>query len=1028
VFLFSALALAAVSALPMTPVKLKCEYQVDPLGVDAERPRLSWTLESGRNGARQTAFQIRVGSGAGKTDLWDTGRVASTDTVNIPYAGTPLASSQRVTWSVRVWDENGKPSAWSRPAAWTMGLLCTEDWQAKWITALGAKDDAVRKARGYHALETRQENEVKWVQVDLGRPIYIDQVRIYPMRHAGVAGFGFPLRFRVEASEDPRFARKRMIADFTKQDFPSPGDEPVSLQSRLTARYIRVTATKLWKRDWAYCFALNQIEVLSEGKNVALHAAVSSKDSHERDGWAMAAFTDGLHGDSATKYETVELGRRFTVKPKLRRAIAHVTGLGQYELTLNGQKVGHDLLSPGWTNYRKTVLYDTRDVTSLLRRGENDASILLGNGMYRVHGGRYTKFTGSFGPLRAIAQLRLEYADGTVDVIGTDEHWEARPGPVTFSCIYGGEDFDGRRVGHGDWEPVRVLEGPGGALEGASHAAPPVRAFDVLKPVAVRKIGADTAVYDLGQNASLMPRLEVSGPPGSIVRVTPAELLNPDGSVDRGSVGGGEAYWQYTLRGKGREVYFPKFWYHGSRYLQVERIAAKGKPLPRVLDLEGHVVHTSSAPVGTFESSNELFNQIHTLVRWAQRSNLVSVITDCPHRERLGWLEQYHLNGPSLRYEFDLAQLFEKGMQDMADSQLESGLVPDIAPEYVVFQGGFRDSPEWGSAYILVPWQQYLWTGDVDLLRRHYEGMKRYVAYLGSRSKDRIVSHGLGDWYDIGPRGPGVAQLTPIALTATAFYFQDTQILAQTARLLGKAEEAERYSQEASRIREAFNETFFDASKGYYSTGSQTANAIPLVMGLAPQSAREAVLGQIVRDVQERDNAITSGDVGYRYLLRALADGGRSDLVYEMNRGSDHPGYGYQLKMGATSLTEAWDAGRGSSQNHFMLGQINEWFYHDLAGIAPSEEGPGFRHIVFRPAFVGDLKWVRASLDSIRGRIESSWRRENGAATLDVLVPPNCTATVVLPPESQAVAGSVMTIESGVFRIGSGRYAFKTNL
>ncbi len=761
-----------------------------------------------------------------------------------------------------------------------------------------------------------------------------------------------------------------------------------------------------------------------------------------------------------TSTATTLLRREFPVRPGLVRALIHVTGVGHYDLSVNGAKVGDQLLSPGWTDYRKTILYDTFDITGLLRAGAPNAlGIVLGNGMYHVPRieGRYTKFVGSQGPRRAMARLRLDYADGTGELVPTDARWEVAPGPVTFSHVYGGEDYDARLEPVGwdlpaftapastpAWSPAAELSGPGGELRGLSHAAPPLRAIEELRPVATREIRPDVAVYDLGQNAALMPRLSVCGPAGTVVRITPAELLHPDGTVDRESVGRPPAHWQYTLAGAATpETWFPRFFYHGARYLQVESFpAAPGETLPRVESLTGVVVHPSSAPVGDFATSSDLFNRIRTLVRWAQRSNLVSVITDCPHREKLSWLEQYHLNGPSLRYEHDLAALFGKTFQDMADAQTFEGLVPDIAPEYTVFKNGFRDSPEWGSALVLAAWQHYVFTGDTAPFVLHYDAMCRYVGYLGTRTLDHLLSHGLGDWYDIGPDKPGRAQLTPPRLTATAIYYEDLIALSRIAVLLGKSEDAARYAAVAAEVKTAFNRDLFQPDTGVYATGSQTANAMPLVLGLVEPARAPAVLDAIVADIRARGDAISAGDVGYRYLLRALADGDRSDVVFAMNNQSEKPGYGYQLERGATSLAEAWNAEARSSQNHFMLGQITEWFYHDLAGIQPDASAPGFRRFVIKPAIVGDLTWVRASYESPQGRITSAWRRTADRLELDLVIPPNTSATVHVPaaePRHVKESGKTASRAKGVrllghdsdravFNVGSGAYRFTAPL
>ena len=884
----------------LTPAQLRCEYAVDPLGIDVPAPRLFWTVESKERGQRQSAYLILAASSVASLkkdhgDLWDSGKVASDETIHIPYAGHELKSSQQVFWKVRVWDKDGGASAWSEPVTWTMGVLATNDWQAAWICAPGAT-------------------------------------------------------------------------------------------------------------------------------------------------------------------ETLLLRKEFVIRAGLVRAIAHVCGLGQYEMTLNGTKAGDDLLSPGWTDYNNTALYDTKDVTSLVREGRNAIGLTLGNGMYNVvRRNRFAKFTGSFGALRAICQLRLEYADGSVQMVGTDETWRTQAGPITFSNIYGGEDYDARLKPTGwdspgfddnGWRSAVPVIRPPGKLCGHSAATEPIRAMEVRQPVAKRALAEPgVVVYDLGQNASYMPRIRVSGLMGSVVRLTPAEIVNEDGSINRSTMGGasrGSSWWEYTKGTDGEESWSPQFCYIGCRYLEARCFPAKpGGDPPRIESLEGVIVQSAVAPAGGFVCADELLNRIRSLVRWAQRANLMSVLTDCPHREKLGWLEQYHLNGPALRYEFALPRLFTKGMNDMSDAQTETGLVPNIAPEYTQFKGTFRAAAEWGSAFIIVPWQQYQFYGDRDLLRRYYGAMKRYFAYLESRAEDDIISEGLGDWYDLGPKKSGAAQLTPPPVTATAFYYYDAWVLSQVAALLDQPGEAKDFAARADRIRTSYNRHFFNRTTNTYATGSQCANALPLALGIVEPENREPVLASLVHDVESRGYATTAGDVGFRFLLQALTRGVHSDVIYRMINHDDKPGYGYQLSAGATSLTEAWDANATSSQNHLMLGHITEWFYKDLAGIDVDPAGPGFRKITINPHPVGPINWARGCYDSIRGKIFVNWGRtasfrKGGVFTLTVHIPANTTATVSLPAksadavlESHQIAKDSNGVkflrqegDRAVFAIESGDYSF----
>lgn len=1030
----------AAEPAALTLADLRCDGGVDPRGVDSLPPRLAWKLRIGPAAAealralepqsssaswRQAAYRILVASSRealdlGNGDVWDSGFVESDGQLNLPYAGRPLRSHEQVFWKVRVWDGRGAASAWSAPATWTMGALDAAAWAgAKWIT----DPELLRWQRaslGTRTTAAAGADDPKWLALDLGAAQPIDEVRLHGVRHTVDEFTGFPLRFKLEAANAPDFSDAVAIADFTDKDYPNPWTTRIALKPAagpVTARYLKLTATKHRVVNGVTCLALSQWVVLSGGKNIAPGAAVTGSALVEDAQWSRTGMIDGLGtpGANPRANAPLYLRREFTVRPGLRRALAHVSGLGHYQLSVNGESAGVatlgglGVLTPGWTDPAKTALYDTLDLTEWLNPGANALGLVLAGGMYNIQPGRYVKFVTPFRPLTAIVALRLEYDDGTSDTVVTDETWRVGPGPSTFANMFGGEDYDATREIPGwnragfeprGWVPAVAHAGPGGTLRGWSHASPPLRGFEKIAGGHPKEIRPGVTVYDFGQNASMQLRLLVDGPRGATVKLTPAELLKPDGTVERRSSGGDDAWWNYTLAGKPEgEAWAPRFFYHGTRYVQAEVAAPADAPekLPVIRTINSVVTHSDVAPAGDFACSNELFNRIRTLILWAQRSNLAHVLTDCPHRERLGWLEQYHLNGPSLRYENDLDRLFLKTFDDMRDAQTPEGLVPSVAPEYVRFAGGFRDSPEWGAAIVLAAWQHYVWTGDDTPLRRDYAAMQRYVAYLETKSTNRLLNHGLGDWYDLGPNRPGVAQLTPIAVTATAFWCESALRLGDIAEHLGQIGDARRYRGLGGEIASAFHREFFHADTGTYATGSQTAQALPLVLGIVPDHERARVLAALVQDIERRGHAVTAGDVGYRYVLRALAEGGRSDVIHAMNNQSEKPGYGYQLAQGATSLTEAWDADRRSGQNHFMLGQFTEWLYADLAGLAPDPTRPGFRRTLVAPQPVAGIDWARASHESPYGKVAVSWKRDAATFTLEVEVPPGAGAEVVPP-------------------------------
>ncbi|SEW22339.1 Alpha-L-rhamnosidase N-terminal domain-containing protein [Chitinophaga sp. YR573] len=746
--------------------------------------------------------------------------------------------------------------------------------------------------------------------------------------------------------------------------------------------------------------------------------------------------------NKAKQRSVVPLFRKtFTTKNNIKSALVFISGLGQYELNINGKKVGDNFLAPGWTYYDKRVLYNTYDITGLLNSGNNAIGVIVGNGFYNINKERYRKLSIAFGMPKMICKLFITYEDGTTNTIVSGNDWKTAPSPITFASIYGGEDYnanleqkdwDQPSFHDETWKNALLVKPPQGLLEAEKDY--PVKVTDILPVQSISKPVDSIYMYDFGQNASGIIELKVQGHKGQIIKLTPAELIN-DKKLANQKATGKQYYYSYTLKGEGVETWRPRFTYYGFRYVQVEGATpdtAKQNDLPKIKALSFLHTRNSTPSSGTFECSNTLFNKINTLILWAIKSNMQSVVTDCPHREKLSWLEQDYLMGTSIQHNFDIYQLYKKLVYDMIDAQTKEGLVPDIAPEFVVFNDGgfgFRDSPEWGSASVILPWLIYKWYGDKDVMRAAYPMMKRYVEYLKSRSDSNILSYGLGDWYDYGPARPGVAQLTPKSLTATAIYYYDISLLSKMSTLLGNNDVA-KWTQLAAAVKQSFNKKFLHAD--VYATGSQTAMAMPLCTGLVNEKDRKQVFKNMVDSITHEGKKLTAGDIGFHFLVQALQQGGASQLIYDMNYRSDVPGYGFQLAKGATALTESWAALAEVSNNHLMLGHIMEWFYNGLAGINQSEKSVAYKDIIIRPEVVGDITYVKGSYNSQYGTIRSEWEKEGEVFNLYVQIPANTTATIYIPASNTQIIkeNDKMVIPVGyeddraIIKTGSGEYHY----
>lgn len=728
--------------------------------------------------------------------------------------------------------------------------------------------------------------------------------------------------------------------------------------------------------------------------------------------WTMGLLHPGdwhgkwIGGTTETAYRPAPyLRHAFTLRGSIKRATATICGLGYYELHCNGSKVGDHVLDPGYTRYDRRALYVTHDVTQLLKAGQNAVGIVLGTGWANVHTRAVWYFDRA--PWRtapkALLELRVEYADGTTQNVVTDETWKTTTGPTTYDSIYGGQTYDARRElpgwdkpGYNDsnWQPAQVAPPPGGKL--AAQIGPPIRVKSEIAPVRITEPKPGVWLFDMGQNFAGWARLRVSAPAGTAITLRYGERLHADGTLDQSHIAQHLVKTdppqrfqtdEYICKGDGEETWHATFCYHGFQY--VEMTGFPGKPTPNTL--RGLFLHTDVAPRAHFACSNPLLNRIWQATRMSYLSNLQSIPTDCPHREKNGWTGDAHLAAEFGLLAFDSNGAYAKWINDLDDEQKPTGELPGIVPSS---GWGYEwgNGPAWDSAFVLIPRYCYEYSGDKRLLEQHYEGMKRYVDYLTTRAKEGIVSIGLGDWVPYETE-------TPVEVTSTAYYYRDAGIVAEAAALLNKSEDAQKYQMLAAQIKTAFNRRFYHPETATYANGSQTALSCALYQGLVEPEHRSAVTQSLVAAVEKRNGHIDTGILGAKYIFHALTNNGRADVAYRIAGQKDKPGWGWWLEQGGTTLWESW--GGTDSRNHIMFGDISAWFVETLAGITP--DAPGFTSIRIQPHVVGNLTGARANLQTASGLITSDWHLTNSVFHLAVEIPANTTATVYLPADENAV-------------------------
>jgi alpha-L-rhamnosidase len=722
------------------------------------------------------------------------------------------------------------------------------------------------------------------------------------------------------------------------------------------------------------------------------------------------------------------LRKSFAIDKPLKRATAYVCSLGLYELSIDGKKVGDHFLDPPITQFNKRALYVTYDVTPLLASGKNAIGLELGSGWYDTTVPDAWNFQRA--PWRArpqaIVQLNIEYADGTTASVVSDGSWKQSTGALVFDQGRIGEQYDARLEKTGwstadyddsAWTPAAIREGATGAVSASN--VEPIRVVDTIQPKTVTEVKPGVFVFDLGKNVAAVPKLTVTGPAGTVIKMVCAERLHADGTIDNANIAqdNQSADFQtdiYTCRGTGVETYEPKFTFHGFQYVQVE--GYPGKPVLNAVVAD--IVRTSFAPAGHFECSNELVNKIEDAAIRAYASNFVGIPSDCPHREKNGWTGDAQLAVAMGLEHFHGEAAYTQWIQTLEDCQRADGKLPCIAPST---SWGYNrlDGPAWESAYFLVPWEVYQQTGDDRILKSHYEGYKKWLDWYAKKAKGDLIEYGLGDWAPVKTQTPGM-------VTSSGYYHQDLLITADVADMLGKPDEARTFRDTADRVRAAFNAKFFDPATRQYAGGTQTGLSCALYQGLAADTDRAAVADNLVAAVHKSGDHIDTGILGAKYLLRELSDTGHADVAWTIATQRTAPSWGKWIDDGATTLWEEWDG--SSSRNHIMFGDISAWFVEYLAGIKVDPTGPGYKKIFIRPMPVGNLTSVTADHDTPYGLVKVAWTKSaDGVLTLKLDVPPNTTATVWMPGDGVTESGKPGARDSK-FSVGSGHHEFSSHL
>ncbi len=1042
---------------------LRCEYRDNPLGIDESTPRLSWIVVSSQRGQKQTAYQIQVAGSAkklqdGSPDLWDSGRVQSDATSQIVYEGVPLRSRMRCWWRVRVWDKDGVPSPWDNRAQafWTMGLLEPGDWQAAWIGFDGARarkeealDDSLKAAKWiWFPEESPPPAAMRYFRRSFAvaaKASVADAVLTYTADNVG--------RLFVNGKQVTKVSEFKQATQVDIGDYLLDGRNVIAIE----------VANVGDAPNPAGLIAAVRVK-FKEGEPLTILSGNTWKASNQKEpGWQTHTFDDA---DWTGAQELADFGggpwgaltiqaaklflppaplmrKAFTLGKPVANAYVYATALGLYELSINGERVGEDYFRPGWTDYTQRVYYQTYDVMSMLCAGQNALGAVLADGWYAGYIGWERKRDHYGVQPRARIELHIEYLDGTHEVIASDATWKASTGPILEADFLMGETYDARKEIAGwskpgfddsSWQGVDLT--PNVKVPLQAYPGVPVRARGTVLPRSAAQPEAGVHVFDLGQNFAGVARLKVAAPAGTAIVMRFAERLNPDGSIYTTNLRSARATDTYICRGGGVEEWQPRFTFHGFQYVEVTGLPAA----PEAATITGIPLTSDTPIVGSFACSDAIARRLFLNAFWTQAANFIDIPTDCPQRdERLGWTGDAQIYIRTATYNTDVAAFFTKWLVDLVDARLPDGAFPDVAPRLVAPNGG---TAAWGDAGLVCPWTIYQVYGDTRILSRHYDALAGWIEYCRKNSKDLLrPAAGYGDWLSIKAD-------TPKDVLATAYFAYSTALMAKVAQALGKADDAAKYGALFEEIRDAFNKAYV-TPEARIKGDTQTVYVLALAFDLLPPELRPRALEHLVADIENRQWHLSTGFVGTKDLMQVLTRFGRTDVAYRLFEQDTFPSWRFSIKHGATSIWERWDGwvpDKGfqdpgmNSFAHYSFGAVAEWMYKTIGGI--DTIGPGFKRILIRPQPGGALTHAEVTYRSINGRIETKWRSADGRFQLEVAVPANTTARVVIPAGDPAAvteggiaadkAPGVRFVEradgTSVYEVESGRYSFASKL